>query len=366
VGQHRKALKRNLTGFVAAYVLALSLIAVMTGASHWIAATVTASQVDAANEIDISGGQQMLSQRIALLLTELADTEDRQTTLADLRTASDQFRAAHLGLINGDPVMRLNGVSSKELGAIYFYEPHLVNQRAEALIFAADRALLSGAPLPAEILAEATLLAKGPLLTGLDAVVKRQELEARQGLEFIQNVDLWLLIATIIILLGEGFLIFRPLSNQVMRSANEVLKSNEDLQHSLRHDQLTGLPNRRYMREFLDMSLSQANRYGHRVGLFQIDLVGFRNLNETRGHAIGDLVLQRVAGLIRCESRKGDFIARIEADEFAVICSFAKDLDDLNALSKRICQLITEPFEIEDVACELKCTAAIVLLTRVR
>ena len=87
------------------------------------------------------------------------------------------------------------------------------------------------------------MLAKGPLLTGLDAVVKRQELEARQGLEFIQNVDLWLLIATIIILLGEGFLIFRPLSNQVMRSANEVLKSNEDLQHSLRHDQLTGLPN---------------------------------------------------------------------------------------------------------------------------
>ena len=146
-----------------------------------------------------------------------------------------------------------------------------------------------------------------------------------------------------------------------MRSANEVLKSNEDLQHSLRHDQLTGLPNRRYMREFLDMSLSQANRYGHRVGLFQIDLVGFRNLNETRGHAIGDLVLQRLAGLIRCESRKGDFIARIGADEFAVIFSFAKDLDDLNALSKRICQLITEPFEIEDVACELKCTAAIVL-----
>ena len=359
VNQHRRALRRNLSGFAAAYVLALSLIAIIACASHWISLRVTTSQVNAANEIDISGAQRMLSQRIALLLTELETTADRSATLAELRLARDRFRSAHLGLINGDPAMRLNGIQSKELGDIYFYEPHLVNERTETLIFAADRALLNRAPLPAATLAAATALAKGPLLAGLNAVVKRREMDARRGLEFINRVDMWLLVATLIILLAEGLWIFRPLSNRVRQSADEVLKSNEDLRHSMRHDQLTGLPNRRHMREFLDMALSQAGRHGHRVGLLQIDLVGFRNINDTRGHAVGDLVLQRVAGMMLVESRKGDFVARIGANEFAVICSFAEDIEELRALSDRLCALIAEPFEIEGVGCDLKCAAAI-------
>lgn len=361
MNQQRKALRRTLSGFVAAYVLALSLIAVIAMASHWIADRVTAAQVNTAHEIDVSGAQRMLSQRIALLLTELETTNDHKATLAALRAARDRFRAAHLGLINGDPTMRLKGVKSKELGDIYFFEPHLVNERSEALIFAADRALLIGAPLPADTLAAMAELAKGPLLAGLDAVVKRKELEARDGLLFIKRVDLWLLIATLAILVAEGFLIFRPLSNRVRNFANEVLKTNEELRHSMRHDQLTGLPNRRYMREFLDMTLSQAKRHGHQVGLLQIDLIGFRALNDTRGHAVGDLVLQRIAGLMLVECRKGDFVARIGSNEFAVICSFAEDISELQALSERLCELVAEPFEINDVACELKCAAAITL-----
>ena len=361
MNQHRKALRRTLSGFAAAYVMALSLIALIAGASHWISLRVTTAQVDAAHEIDVSGAQRMLSQRIALLLTQLDHVDDRSAILADLRAARDRFRAAHLGLVNGDPAMRLKGVTSKELGEIYFYPPHQVSERVEALIFAADRALLTGAPLPETTLAETTELAKGPLLNGLNAVVKRKEVEARQGLTLINQVDMWLFVATLVILLAEGVLIFRPLSNRVKQSANDVLKSNEELRHSMRHDQLTGLPNRRHMREFLDMSLSQAKRYGHRVGLLQLDLVGFRNINDTRGHAIGDLVLQRVAGLAQVESRKGDFMARIGANEFAIICSFAENLEELRALSDRLRTLIAEPFEIDGVTCEVTCAAALAL-----
>lgn len=361
MNRHRKALRRTLSGFAAAYVIALSLVAVIAAASHWISHRVTAAQVNTAHEIDVSGAQRMLSQRIALLLTELDRGEDRGVTLDALRVARDRFRAVHLGLINGDPAMRLNGIQSKELGDIYFYEPHLVNDRTEALIFAADRALLSRAPLPPETLAMAAELAKGPLLAGLNAVVKQREMEARNGLNFINQVDRWLLVATLLILLAEGLLIFRPLSDSVKQSADELLTSNEELRHSLRHDQLTGLPNRRHLREFLDMALSQANRHGHRVGLLQVDLVGFRTMNDTRGHAVGDLILQRVAGMMRIESRKGDFIARIGANEFAVVCPFTATLDDLHALSDRLCALITAPFEIDGVGCELKCAAAITL-----
>lgn len=361
MNQERKTLRRTLSGFGAAYVMALSLIAVIAIASHWIASTVTASQTDMANEMNISGAQRMLSHRIVLLLKELETTDDLQATLADLREARDRFRAAHLALVNGDPALRLGGVTSKELGDIYFYEPHLVNERSQALISAADRALLAGAPLPANTLAEATDLAMGALLDGLDAVVKRKEVEAHEGQLLIERVDLWLLIATLAILVAEGFFIFRPLSNRVRRSANEVLKSNEYLRHSLRHDQLTGLPNRRYMREFLDMVLSQAKRHRHQVGLMQVDLMGFRALNDTRGHAVGDLVLQRVAGLMLVECRKGDFVARIGSNEFAVICSFAEDITEIQAISERLCKKIAEPFEINGIACDLKCAAAITL-----
>ena len=174
MNQHRKTLRRNLSGFATAYVMALSLIAIIASASHWISSGVTTGQVDAAHQIDVSGAQRMLSQRIALLLNELESADDRTATLAALRHARDRFHAAHLGLINGDPAMRLKGIDSKELRDIYFDEPHLVNERSEALIFAADRALLSSAPLSAGALATITELAKGPLLAGLEAVVKRK------------------------------------------------------------------------------------------------------------------------------------------------------------------------------------------------
>ena len=354
-------LRRNISGFVAAYVLALSLIAVMVTASHFIAGSITSAETDTANEVDVAGAQRMLSQRIALLLTELDRTDSPETTLAELRAARDMFRASHLALINGDPSLRLAGVSTDELGAIYFSPPHEVDRQVMDLILAADKALLRGGALSRAELANVTAQAKGPLLVGLDAVVKRKEVEAREGLLFIERISQWLLVATLVVLAAEALLIFQPLSRHAKRAADDVLATTEELRHSMRHDQLTGLPNRRYSREFLDMALSQANRHGHRVGLFQLDLVGFRHLNDTRGDAVGDLVLQRVAGLVRCETRKGDFVARIGADEFGVICSHVKDLEELQTLADRLSDLIAEPFEIEGVKCDLRCAAAIAM-----
>jgi diguanylate cyclase (GGDEF)-like protein len=85
-------------------------------------------------------------------------------------------------------------------------------------------------------------------------------------------------------------------------------------------DALTGLPNRRALDEILEQERQQAgDRYNRRCALLMIDLDGFKQINDTYGHPIGDSVLQQVTGVLRRSVRSTDFISRYGGDEFAII-----------------------------------------------
>ncbi|MEM7271275.1 MAG: EAL domain-containing protein, partial [Pseudomonadota bacterium] len=354
-------LKRNLTGFVAAYIAALSLIAAMVLATHWFASGILSGQTHSAERIDVAGAQRMLSQRMTLLISEIGAPERNDAqTLSALSTARDRFAESHSALRDQNSDLWTGGEISSELAAIY-EGPQQIDQLVLSYLAAVDRVLATGAKPEAADLNRISDLAKGPLLAGLDAAVKQMEREVRSSFTFISEVMNWLLAATLLTLLAEGLFIFQPLNRRLRAAAGELMRAHKDLGHSIRHDALTGLPNRRHHREFLDMTLAQATRHGRRVGLCHIDLVGFRRLNETRGEKIGDLVLQRVAGMLRCETRKGDFVARIGADEFAVIASWVMEPEELTTMSARLCKLIGEPFEIDGVKCELDCVSAVVV-----
>lgn len=96
----------------------------------------------------------------------------------------------------------------------------------------------------------------------------------------------------------------------------DQIRSNEWL---ALHDELTGLPNRRLLGDRLQHGLSQAERYGHRLALFIVDLDGFKQINDTLGHDAGDLLLQQVARNLRSATRRTDTVARQGGDEFSLI-----------------------------------------------
>ena len=94
------------------------------------------------------------------------------------------------------------------------------------------------------------------------------------------------------------------------------LSSNEWL---ALHDELTRLPNRRLFDDRLQHALARAARYGERVAIFNLDLDGFKHINDTLGHDAGDVLLRAIARNLADATRKSDTLARLGGDEFSLI-----------------------------------------------
>lgn len=124
----------------------------------------------------------------------------------------------------------------------------------------------------------------------------------------------------------------------------ERMKELELLRLS-RHDNLTGLYNRLWFRRQLD-ELTAPGGSTERRALVLIDLVGFRDVNESRGHAFGDALLQAVAGRLRQALPETVLIARLDGDEFALLAPVDLSPDEIVAILHRILQKLATPYEL--------------------
>lgn len=93
----------------------------------------------------------------------------------------------------------------------------------------------------------------------------------------------------------------------------------ERTQESALTDNLTGLPNSRYMYSFFDQERSRSERHGYPLVLMMMDLDGFKKINDTYGHHVGDEILRRVAHVSRGQVRSGDTLIRYAGDEFVAV-----------------------------------------------
>jgi diguanylate cyclase (GGDEF)-like protein len=118
-----------------------------------------------------------------------------------------------------------------------------------------------------------------------------------------------------------------------------------------RHDPLTGLPNRRFFEEQLQQYLSTVSAT-HQVAVLMLDLDGFKTVNDTYGHAVGDKVLSEFAFRVSKVLRAGAFLARVGGDGFAIIKPKIDSLDDPTNLARRIAATVAEPFVIEKVTAD--------------
>jgi diguanylate cyclase (GGDEF)-like protein len=141
---------------------------------------------------------------------------------------------------------------------------------------------------------------------------------------------------------------YQDLSHEI-----EARISAEEEAHSLaRHDPLTGLPNRRLFNEKLEEYLSAASAT-HQVAILTLDIDGFKAVNDTRGHAVGDKALSEFARRVSVVVRADAFFARVGGDEFTIIMPKIDSLGDPKNLARRIITAIAEPFVIEQATAEL-------------
>lgn len=132
------------------------------------------------------------------------------------------------------------------------------------------------------------------------------------------------------------------------RSPTERLQGAKMLAEEQAHsDTLTGLRNRRSLERILD-HLAQTKES---FSLVQIDLDYFKSVNDTLGHAAGDMILQHVANVLRRETRHDDFLIRMGGDEFLLVIKHLTDHARLMSLSTALIRGIEEPQEYDGTPC---------------
>jgi diguanylate cyclase (GGDEF)-like protein len=147
-------------------------------------------------------------------------------------------------------------------------------------------------------------------------------------------------------------------TNALLMREIAALKEREARTQQLAHrDDLTGLYNRRRMRELLDSAIAEAARHGQCVGLLFIDLNGFKSINDEHGHAAGDRILSSVAMRIAGRVRTGDIVCRLGGDEFVVILPNVPDAAAVAQVADAIRERVALPYWIDDK--ERHLTAAI-------
>jgi len=114
------------------------------------------------------------------------------------------------------------------------------------------------------------------------------------------------------------------------------------------HDELTGLPNRRLFQDRLSNALERARRTGTQAALLLVDLDHFKEVNDTMGHHVGDLLLERIAAICSGRVRRSDTVARTGGDEFSVILEEPTCRADAERVGYSFIQLIKEPLQLGD------------------
>lgn len=120
-----------------------------------------------------------------------------------------------------------------------------------------------------------------------------------------------------------------------------------ELQHSANHDMLTGLPNRNLLYDRINLAFAHARRSGKGVAIIFLDLDGFKPVNDTYGHAAGDVLLRKIAGRMRMIVREGDTVARVGGDEFVIVVSDVDVPDDAVRCAESILTAINKPVGLQ-------------------
>jgi len=132
----------------------------------------------------------------------------------------------------------------------------------------------------------------------------------------------------------------------LQRAFEARVAAQRQLEYSARHDPLTDLPNRALFLEHLTTAMAHAERYGTTFTLHYLDLDGFKEVNDTFGHPVGDDLLRELSARLRRIVRAADTIARFGGDEFAVLQRSTSNRDDADLLAQRMIDAVREPFDV--------------------
>ena len=126
-----------------------------------------------------------------------------------------------------------------------------------------------------------------------------------------------------------------------------VIEQEEAARHFALHDALTGLPNRKLAADRLEHGLEQAKRHDRTMAVMFMDLNGFKAINDTHGHDVGDSVLRTIAERLKENTRGDDTVSRLGGDEFLYLMMETQSEEDIRSIAEKIGSAICVPFGVD-------------------
>ncbi len=154
------------------------------------------------------------------------------------------------------------------------------------------------------------------------------------------------LIIMFIITLIISFKLHNILKNyqkSLLIKNKQSIKQKEQLVYQLEHDHLTQLPNRILLMERLNQSINQSKRDQREIAVMFIDIDKFKDINDTLGHDVGDIILKETAKRLENSIRKSDIVARFGGDEFIIIVDNYKNIQDIITIIGKIQKSVKDP-----------------------
>ncbi|ADR33348.1 diguanylate cyclase [Sulfuricurvum kujiense DSM 16994] len=183
---------------------------------------------------------------------------------------------------------------------------------------------------------------------GWGMVAKIDQNEALRPLETIRNSILLTVVVLLVIGAVFSFLMVKNITEPIETLANEA-----------HLDALTGLPNRKYLKELLDQVLSKAKLENSLIAVMFLDLDGFKSVNDTYGHETGDLLLKEVAFRLNSCVRQSDTVARLGGDEFIVLIPGTKEARNVETIAEKIIQVLTKEFDLDGISVTISASIGI-------
>jgi diguanylate cyclase (GGDEF)-like protein/PAS domain S-box-containing protein len=151
----------------------------------------------------------------------------------------------------------------------------------------------------------------------------------------------------------------RPTLLATVRDITDRKGAEERIQYLAYYDALTGLPNRTLLLDRLAKTLAGARRQKDKVALLFLDLDGFKNINDSLGHSVGDLLLREVAERLKTWGREQDTVARLGGDEFLILLTNVKDVPDAAVAAERLMDAMTAEFVVQGHSLTVSCSIGI-------
>ena len=145
------------------------------------------------------------------------------------------------------------------------------------------------------------------------------------------------------------------------RAQDALRAAEEKVHHLVRHDALTGLPNRGVFLERLHAALAGARRGDRLTAVLCLDLAEFKSINDTFGYAAGDLLLRHMSARLLATLRETDLLARMGPDEFAIIQADIEAPSGAARLCERLLTILQEPFDLFGEATHVRANIGVAL-----